>query len=225
MKRMAIVAGVCLMLGFGAGVLVTLRTRETVPAELAGRGSTLIGEHGRPAGAPGARDESERREVAGTELVRHAAKAPPKLVALPTAAVDERPRRLTLDQVPGPVRDVVSNFVAGRHVGKLNFETRLRKGEVHYRLDAHLDGIDHNMVFDERGTLRDSDIDVAASDLSPRAQQAIQRVQPGASVLKAKKKEGTDWPVPVYEVEIAVGGAHRELRVTDAGDVLRDRVK
>jgi hypothetical protein len=200
-------------LGFLAGVLVAPRLHRAPATEPA---PVVVDEQRVPVLA-----EAHARVLEAHPPKAAAAKIPTFKSAAPVAGPDF----VSVQTLPAPVRDVVMRLVADHPVKGLAAEVREHKGQPFYKVQYELDGTKREFFFDQRGTLMQSETQLAMNEIPARVQEAIAQALPGSGLLKAKKLEGSWFPVPLYEVDVRGDGNRREVQVTETGEIARIKVK
>jgi uncharacterized protein YceK len=127
-------------------------------------------------------------------------------------------QRVSLSDVPAPARDTIERLTAGGKIEKIDRE---KKGDtVIYDVEAQVGGKHVEYDVDSSGAILTSGEDVPYESL-PRAVRAAAEKHFGASEgLQAFKEiEGGQ---TFYEVVGRKGAAKRELKLTDAGQIVED---
>jgi hypothetical protein len=221
-RRSVAIAVVFFGLGLGGGVAIAPRLRSSATAEPA------VSDEPDRVPAQVARRPEGRQQGAVRLAVAAArlAQAVPKLQpAPPRADVSPDNHQISLEDAPQPVRDVVTKLAMANPLRKPRLERRMYEGNPYYKAEFQVDGMKHEMFFDPKGAMVESQLDMPPSQMPALIHQAITQAAPGAQLIEAKRMEGLRYPSPLYEVDVTVGGTRRELQVNQAGQVVRDRAK
>jgi hypothetical protein len=215
--RRVVVPVLLLSVGFAAGVVVAPwlgRNRSPLAA------ATLVDGAERPA-------LSASEPVAATESGPAGVRKIPSFITTPapTGTPPNGPHVLALEDLPVAARDFITRLSAGKPLKHLSIEVRTKNGVRFNRAFFELDGLERELHFDLQGALNESQTQVATNEMPARVQDALSQALPGSGLLQAKKLEGSAFPLPVYEIDLASGGTRRRAQVTEAGDIIGIKVK
>ena len=212
--KTALVAGACLAAGFAGGLLAAPGIRGSrldAPAQAA----PVSVEPARGPEQARVRDKDQLRRlaVAATSLERAAQAGP-----APSAG----PQPVTLQQLPAPVRSVLSQITQGRQLRGLTLERLTREGRPVFETDFRLDGVAHELKLDEQGRVLESEVEFAVGELPAAITSGIQAALPGAVFLDAEREQNGDAPA-YFEVNLRHDGQLAQVKVSEDGRVLQHR--
>jgi len=132
--------------------------------------------------------------------------------------------QVTLDQVPGPVRDAILREAAGARITEIERETK--NGQTFYEAEFLRDGREVEIKLSPDGAVigsaveddDDHDPDLTLAQIPPAAATALQKAANGATIheVESEREHG----VMIYEAEWSAGGAKCEAAVTADGTLL-----
>lgn len=166
---------------------------------------------------PSDRREAARLLLAASSLASAAAPPPP-------AAAATAQESLSFDRLPAPVREALSRLAAGKPLQRMTVSERLREGVSVFDIRFDLEAVEHEVVVDPQGKLIEAEMDIAVAELPHSVSEQVFMAVPDAVVIDAEKHESENEP-PFYEVTVRAGGARRELRIGEGGEILRNRLK
>jgi hypothetical protein len=210
---------------FGMGVAAGVAIAPHVRAPAASEPSAGAQPDGTPASVLRRPARSEEAAVRLAVAAAHLARAVPKIQPAPPGTDLSDNHQLSLEEVPPSVRDVVTKLAMANPLRKPRLERRMYQGNPYYKAEFQVDGMKHEMFFDPKGAMVESQLEMPPSQMPALVRQAVTQAAPGAQLVEAKRMEGLRYPSPLYEIDVTVAGARRELQVNDAGQVVIDRTK
>jgi hypothetical protein len=170
---------------------------------------------------------SHRRDAARLLLAASSLASAAGPIAAP-AATEVRPRKapVTFETLPAPVREALNRLAAGKPLQRLQLREgeRDRDGQPVFAMHFDLEAVEHEIVVDAQGKLIEAQIDVAVGELPHSLTEQIFMAVPDAVLIEAERRESEN-EAPFYEVELRSGGVRREVRLSESGEIIRNKVK
>ncbi len=140
------------------------------------------------------------------------------LVVCTPAALADGEKRVSLKEVPAPVRDAAQRATA---VGKLHhIDLEQENGRDLYSVHAKIAGKDVEFEFAADGTLVAQEQDIAYAEVPEAARRAAEKYFGSAAGLNASKEIADG--VTSYEVEGKKGGKEYSLTLDATGAILEE---
>ena len=218
-----------LALGFAGGLAVSPALSWMRQTDTSGNGGGT-GERysfqGAAAVTSGERQQAAKLLLAASSLARAAEGAE----ATPTGSAEPRSAaRLTIDGLPSPVRESLLRLAGGRPLRGLSLQERAHPDVQAddpraFAMRFDLDAVEHDLLVDAQGKLLSARVDMAPSELPHSVQTGIDVALPQAVILRAEKHESSEQP-PWFEVQVRAAGARRELKISESGEILRNKLR
>lgn len=134
------------------------------------------------------------------------------------AREDAGAKEISLSDVPAPARAVIERLTAGGEIKKL--EKAEEEGKVIYDVEATVGGkaVEYDVASD--GTVLTSEASVPYASMPQVVRAAAEKYFGSAEGLKASKE--LEKGQTFYEVEGKKGGATREIKLTDKGEIIEE---
>ena len=131
------------------------------------------------------------------------------------AIVTASERRLTMEDLPGPVQKAVREHTKGLEVIEIEEETE--DGKTLYEVEARVDGKTRDIVFDAAGKVIEDEMEVALGSIPEPARTALSQAAGGGEIQKveAVTKDG----ITVYEAKIKKDAKASEVVVAADGTI------
>lgn len=143
------------------------------------------------------------------------------LLAGATAAVwagsNEREEKVSIDQVPAPVKATILREMEGAQIKEIERETE--HGKTVYEAEADRNGKEIEIKVTADGVLMEREEELDAKDV-PEAVREAARNKFGAKADKAEFEKTT---IVLYEVEVKVGLKEHEVLITPTGRIVSDK--
>jgi len=125
----------------------------------------------------------------------------------------EDEQKVALAQAPAPVRDALTKLAGTAKITEVVKESE--DGVDVYEGKWTVSGLDHKATVATDGSLLETEDSVAAKDLPPAVQKAVEKPLAGAEKLSYVKKT-----IIVFEAKGQVEGKQREIIISPAGRLI-----
>lgn len=140
-------------------------------------------------------------------------------VVLTSLAVAGQEKRITEKNVPAAVMTAFRSAYPQATIK--GFAREKENGEVFYEIESVENKMSRDILYHADGTVAEIEETIAAGDLTPEVQQAIQKKYPGAAVVKAERVTKGD--KIAYEVIARHGKRRVSLEFDSGGNLLKPR--